>query len=145
MVPYEAIQQKLSNELVEGSFYWVSVWVKLNTLYGEDFSTAALNVYLAGSGLLGNSRLEYQLDPNPNNPSNACDPEYRQLNANNKTLVKQIDLSSYRLEEWIQIHFIYEHKGSSKRDIIAFELIDTEADNKVVGCSGPQSVWIILK
>lgn len=139
MVNYEAIQQKLQNEFVDGSYYWISVWVKLNSNLGggpRDFSTAALNIYLGGSGLAGNKRFEYESDPNPNSPSDPCEPAYRNLiGANDKKLIKQVDLSGYPLDEWLQIQFIYQYQDSKKHDLIAFELIDTDADNKVLTCT----------
>lgn len=139
MVNYEGIQQKMSSELVNGEYYFISVWVHLNSMYlgTRDFSSAALNIYFAGSGLLGNSRIEYADDPGTGGSQSGavvCEPDYRKLNGNDISLAKQIDLSGFPLDEWVQIQFIYPYNGLAKRDIIAFELIDKNADSKVVGC-----------
>lgn len=137
MVNYEAIQQKLNAELVQYNYYWISVWVNLNSIRGgqpQDFSTAALNIYAGGSGVTGKKRFQYEVDPDGGSNFNACDASYRNLEANNKSLIKQIDLSNYPIDEWIQIQFIYQYHGLVKRDIIAFELIDTYADNRAIGC-----------
>lgn len=137
MVQYEAIQQKLPNELIDKRYYWFSMRVHLNSYLGggpRDFSTAALNIYLGGSGLTGNKRFEYESDPDPNTNPDPCEAAFRELDAQNKTLLKQIDLSSYPLDEWVQIQFIFQYNGLAKRDLLAIELIDTDADNKVLNC-----------
>jgi hypothetical protein len=137
MVQYEAIQQKLPNELIDKQYYWISLRVHLNSflLFQRDFSTAALNIYLGGSSLIGNQRFEYESDPDPNTSPDPCEAAYRELDAPNKTLLKQIDLSNYPLDEWVQIQFIFQYNGLAKRDLLAIELIDTEAENKVLNCT----------